>query len=146
MKPGLQFRLHQQLALTPQLQQAIRLLQLSNLELETELRQLTEANPMRTLDDLDDEPDATALEKPDPDASAAASDDEVELHDGNAEFIDTPLEFNSSHSRAASADGFQSDDIGSSEETLREHLLWQLNLANMDVREQAIAGVLIDAI
>ena len=38
MKPALQFRLHQQLTLTPQLQQAIRLLQLSQLELEAELR------------------------------------------------------------------------------------------------------------
>ena len=37
MKPGLQFRLHQQLTLTPQLQQAIRLLQLSQLELEAEV-------------------------------------------------------------------------------------------------------------
>jgi RNA polymerase sigma-54 factor len=46
MKPGLQFRLNQQLALTPQLQQAIRLLQLSQLELAAELRQLAESNPL----------------------------------------------------------------------------------------------------
>ena len=46
MKPGLQFRLHQQLTLTPQLQQAIRLLQLSQLELEAELRQIAESNPL----------------------------------------------------------------------------------------------------
>jgi len=43
MKPGLQFRLNQQLTLTPQLQQAIRLLQLSQLELEAELRQIEDA-------------------------------------------------------------------------------------------------------
>ena len=46
MKPGLQFRLNQQLTLTPQLQQAIRLLQLSQLELEAELRQIAEGNPL----------------------------------------------------------------------------------------------------
>ena len=46
MKPALQFRLHQQLTLTPQLQQAIRLLQLSQLELEAELRQIAESNPL----------------------------------------------------------------------------------------------------
>src|ERR1700739_382447 len=46
MKPGLQFRLNQQLTLTPQLQQAIRLLQLSQLELEAELRQIAESNPL----------------------------------------------------------------------------------------------------
>ncbi|EQD62209.1 RNA polymerase sigma factor 54 [mine drainage metagenome] len=50
MKPGLQLRLHQQLTLTPQLQQAIRLLQLSRLELETELRELAESNPLLELD------------------------------------------------------------------------------------------------
>src|SRR5690348_18508834 len=50
MKPGIQLRLHQQLALTPQLQQAIRLLQLSQVELETELRELAETNPLLELD------------------------------------------------------------------------------------------------
>src|SRR5215469_12537305 len=55
MKPGLQFRLNQQLALTPQLQQAIRLLQLSQLELEAELRQIAESNPL--LEFSDDNPE-----------------------------------------------------------------------------------------
>ena len=55
MKPGLQFRLNQQLTLTPQLQQAIRLLQLSQLELEAELRQIAESNPL--LEFADDNPD-----------------------------------------------------------------------------------------
>src|SRR5690348_8922294 len=51
MKPGLQFRLNQQLTLTPQLQQAIRLLQLSQLELEAELRQIAEGNPLLEFDE-----------------------------------------------------------------------------------------------
>ena len=49
MKPALNLRLNQQLALTPQLQQAIRLLQLSSVELEMELREALESNPLLEL-------------------------------------------------------------------------------------------------
>ena len=45
MKPSLQVRLSQHLALTPQLQQSIRLLQLSTLELHQEVEQMLEQNP-----------------------------------------------------------------------------------------------------
>lgn len=142
MKPGLQFRLHQQLALTPQLQQAIRLLQLSSLELEVELRQLAEANPMLMLDDLDSEPDAANNNDADSGDPAPGSSTAEE----RGEFVDTPLEFSNNYSRAAPAEGAQSDDIATADETLREHLVWQLNFSTMDLREQAIAGALIDAV
>jgi len=46
MKQGLQLRFSQQLAMTPQLQQAIRLLQLSTLELQQELQLALESNPL----------------------------------------------------------------------------------------------------
>ncbi|HRD85484.1 MAG TPA: RNA polymerase factor sigma-54, partial [Rubrivivax sp.] len=51
MKPSLQVRLSQHLALTPQLQQSIRLLQLSTLELHQEVEQMLEANPFLEVDD-----------------------------------------------------------------------------------------------
>ncbi len=51
MKPTLQFRLSQHLALTPQLQQSIRLLQLSTLELHQEVEQMLEQNPFLETDD-----------------------------------------------------------------------------------------------
>ena len=50
MKPALQIRLNQTLALTPQLQQAIRLLQLSSMELELELNTAIESNPLLELE------------------------------------------------------------------------------------------------
>ena len=53
MKPGIQLRQSQQLSLTPQLQQAIRLLQLSQIELQAELRELAEANPLIDIDGMD---------------------------------------------------------------------------------------------
>ena len=55
MKPSLQVRLSQHLALTPQLQQSIRLLQLSTLELHQEVQQMLEENPFLDVDDGDDE-------------------------------------------------------------------------------------------
>lgn len=46
MKPSLQLKLGQQLAMTPQLQQAIRLLQLSTLDLQQEIQEALESNPL----------------------------------------------------------------------------------------------------
>ncbi|RKZ56400.1 MAG: RNA polymerase factor sigma-54, partial [Gammaproteobacteria bacterium] len=46
MKPSLQLKISQSLTMTPQLQQAIRLLQLSTLELQSEIQQTMEENPM----------------------------------------------------------------------------------------------------
>jgi RNA polymerase sigma-54 factor len=57
MKPSLQVRLSQHLALTPQLQQSIRLLQLSTLELHQEIEQMLESNPF-----LDTEEDHAPME------------------------------------------------------------------------------------
>src|SRR5882672_6186966 len=51
MKPSLQVRLSQHLALTPQLQQSIRLLQLSTLELHQEVEQMLEQNPFLEVED-----------------------------------------------------------------------------------------------
>ncbi len=46
MKPSLQLNIGQHLALTPQLQQAIRLLQLSTIDLQQEIQLIVESNPM----------------------------------------------------------------------------------------------------
>ena len=56
MKQSLQLRLSQQLAMTPQLQQAIRLLQLSTLELQQEIQQALESNPLLEQDDDQQDP------------------------------------------------------------------------------------------
>lgn len=66
MKQGLQLRLSQQLAMTPQLQQAIRLLQLSTLELQQELQQALENNPLLEQTDLHDEIDTQQPQDNDP--------------------------------------------------------------------------------
>ncbi|HEY8586307.1 MAG TPA: RNA polymerase factor sigma-54 [Rhodanobacter sp.] len=162
MKPALQFRLHQQLTLTPQLQQAIRLLQLSQLELEAELRQIAESNPLlefaEEIED-DDEDGAIATseadnEYPSPEAVAASSNDEgaaSEWADGGGT-AETPIDFsgNSSSGSSASSSGARGDDDfepqNAAPETLQQHLMWQLNLASFTPRQHLIATVLIDGL
>ena len=54
MKTSLQLKMGQQLTMTPQLQQAIRLLQLSTLDLQQEIQQALDSNPMLETDEFDD--------------------------------------------------------------------------------------------
>lgn len=160
MKTGLQFRLNQQLTLTPQLQQAIRLLQLSQLELEAELRQIAESNPL--LEFSEDSPDGNSGDEsnyepaeivpapaPAPSASSdGASSDDAEAVDWSDSPGDEPIDFSNgsggSRSNHGDEDGFEPQNAAP--ETLQEHLLWQLNLAHMTPRQRTIATVLIDAI
>ena len=143
MKQGLQFRLNQQLALTPQLQQAIRLLQLSNLELGMELQQIVEANPLLMLDDFDDDPGVTSDA---PESIAMDSQDSgADGEDFAADLGDAPLEFDGTIPRGSITDSDPGEDA-CADETLAEHLLWQINLSDLDLRQQAIAAALIDAI
>ena len=144
MKPGIQLRLHQQLALTPQLQQAIRLLQLSQIELETELRELAETNPLLELDGNDEEAEAEAEES----AGEAAEEPEAEPV---AEYETEQWGERDFGGSDTHAQGFGDDDDAPEhqdavQEGLREHLMWQLNLAPFSDRDRAIAEAVIDAL
>ena len=157
MKPALQFRLHQQLTLTPQLQQAIRLLQLSQLELEAELRQIAESNPLLEFaEEVEDEEasDTAQAESEYPSAESVAAtstsendnDDAGDWADGGG-VAESPIDFSSS---SVSSAGSRSDEDfepqNAAPETLQQHLLWQLNLASFNPRQHLIATVLIDAL
>jgi RNA polymerase sigma-54 factor len=155
MKPALQFRLHQQLTLTPQLQQAIRLLQLSQLELEAELRQIAESNPLLEFaEEVEDDEAADGSEAeseyPSVEAIAASgndNDEASEWSDGGG-VAETPIDFSSSS--VGSAGGSRGDEDfepqNAAPETLQQHLLWQLNLTSFTARQHLIATVLIDAL
>ncbi|MBD8899866.1 RNA polymerase factor sigma-54 [Rhodanobacter sp. DHG33] len=159
MKPALQFRLRQQLTLTPQLQLAIRLLQLSQLELEAELRQIAEGNPLLEFVD-ENEDDASADESapeaeytPSPSAVEIAADNDIDgddpsewASDGGGN-VETPIDFSSGAAGNGNARG--DDDFepqSAAPETLQQHLLWQLNLAGFNPRQTAIATAMIDAL
>ena len=145
MKPGIQLRQSQQLSLTPQLQQAIRLLQLSQIELQAELRELAEANPLIDIDVMEGD------EAPAPDSSESGSDnssDEAtpELGD-DAEYWDKQAPQVTDW--AQSSRGFDDDAAepqDAAPEGLREHLQWQANLSGFSARDHAIAMAIIDGL
>jgi RNA polymerase sigma-54 factor len=133
MKPRLQTSLGQQLVLTPQLRQAIHLLQLSAAELEQELAEAVESNPLLDWAEAAD-PAAGLGDAPD-EAGAGPAPQEPPWSDA-----DSPW-------RTGGGD----DDDNAAErvaepETLRDHLLWQLHLTHLSPRDRRIGMALIDAI
>jgi len=157
VKPALQLRLHQQLALTPQLQQAIRLLQLSSIELEMELRQALESNPLLELSELDGEEGANGEyigaespeQPPAPAESAPASEDNREEQRRDELHGDDGVDFEFGRTDYGSPTSDDNDDYESQDqepEDLRDHLLWQLNLATLSDRDRAIGATIIEAI
>ena len=142
MKPSLQLRLGQQLAMTPQLRQAIRLLQLSMQELQQEVQQVLEANVML----LPDDGSGDATEEPaqsDDAPEGESSDTDFELdHDGLVD--DWP---ESSPSDTWQDPGYDPlDNMSAGEGGLREHILWQIRLSRFDADELAVAEAIADGL
>src|SRR2546423_2489339 len=128
MKPSLQFRLSQHLTLTPQLQQSIRLLQLSTVELNQEIDRLLIENPaLEREDEHEAAPPTTA-----PGTSTTSAPTEAAPAD-----TDWSADIASSW-RGSSEDEEDGDrNFGTAvTPTLREHLLTQVSLTNLDERDR----------
>jgi RNA polymerase sigma-54 factor len=163
----LEIRQGQGLVITPQLQQAIKLLQLSNMELEAFVEGELERNPLLQREDREGDRDA------EPPAEAAAQDlstDRIDdasaraeldtSHDeaspgeratGDAEAADAGGAIDWSRAGKGGPAGFDGDldaleSALSREKTLAEHLYDQLAVAGLDATRSAIASVLIDAV
>lgn len=143
MRASLQLRLGQQLAMTPQLRQAIRLLQLSVQELQQEVHQVLESNVMLLPDD--GSPEAAEGEATEPAESSADHDDSGDFdldHDGMAD--DWP---ESGGSDSWQDPGFDPmENMAAGEGGIREHLLWQVRLSGFSAEEQAIAEAIADGL
>lgn len=167
MKASLQLKMGQQLTMTPQLQQAIRLLQLSTLDLQQEIQEALDSNPMLEVEE--NEHDGLN------DLSLPASNEhsaEVSSHDHD-DGADTPeldeqwsqeqipddLPVDSqwedtyqttagvaSGNSGAIDDDFDYDARHASTDSLQDHLLWQLNLTPMSDTDRDIALMLIDGV
>lgn len=143
MKTRLHTTLGQQLTLTPQLQQALRLLQLSAAELELELAQAVASNPM--LEWAEDSQAPAADDSP-----APASDEQAGTHDeaDDGEWIPDQGPW-ASGSLADDADDQRERaalQLGGDGSALAEQLRWQLHLLPLSERDHAIGITLIDAI
>jgi RNA polymerase sigma-54 factor len=170
LKASLQLRLGQQLTMTPQLQQAIRLLQLPSLELQAHIRELLESNVML---EVEEEADTVGFEAlgSDPNERGPSGEREREgdgegtgeSHDEHSDSVSATEEaeptveiVDDSWNDPSAAPGdtpwsgdeddrhqeFQ-DERG---ESLHTHLTWQLEMARLDARQLAIGRAIIDAI
>ncbi len=162
MKQSLQLKLGQHLTMTPQLQQAIRLLQLSTLELQTEIQEALETNPMLeivedgNMDTVNERREDSSGER-----TGSASDD-VEFAEGvdratdnqeqnipkdlptDSDWEDT-FDTYSPVQRSGDADVTVYEQANGGE-SLQDHLLWQLNLSTISDTDKAIATTIIDAV
>jgi RNA polymerase sigma-54 factor len=146
LKPSLQLRLGQQLTMTPQLQQAIRLLQLPALELQAHIRELLESNVMlEPVEETETTGVFEAVEPPtpaEPERTAPAESTVEVVDEGWAEqsvgAAETPW--------SSDDDDRQQEFADDSGQTLQEHLLWQLELARLEPRHLAIARAIVDAV
>ncbi len=148
MKPTLQLRLGQRLTMTPQLQQAIKLLQLSTLELQQEIQQALESNLMleQVGDDLGGEPALEAYETPDGVEEPAAADSVAE---DSMVAVEEPWEtdFDADYGFADAGDeSWSPEQAAEHGGDLRAHLAWQLDVATLSDRDRLIALAVIDAI
>ncbi len=185
MKPTLQLKLGQSLTMTPQLQQAIRLLQLSTLDLQQEIQQALESNPMlEAIEEGESGEDSGESTSSDSNASQDSQADSYEDKIARSTTEQDDTDFNSAGETDSAGDDQWNDAIpddlpvdtrwddiytsmpgpasqgssqefnepddfnnrNSSEETLADHLNWQLNLTPMSETDRLIAMTIIDAL
>lgn len=170
MKQALQFRLGQNLTMTPQLQQAIRLLQLSTLELNSEIQDALDSNIMLEVGEegenssgsdensqefseknesgnLNEQSKDNKLDSSSDLSSSETMPDDLPVDTSWDDIYDSILPGTSS---ASSSSSYNADDqpevYTSSTESLQEHLRWQLKMTPFSETDAAIAEVIIDEI
>ena len=163
MKPSLQLKLGQQLAMTPQLQQAIRLLQLSTLDLQQEIQEALDSNPLLEVEEASDEAASEETHRTEEVAKESAQENsdlaEPEVKDSSdlieQSEISNDLEIDTTWDDVYSANtgstGMVLDDDmpiyqGETTQSLQDYLLWQLDLTPVSEIDRTIALTIIDAI
>ena len=158
MKPSLQLKLSQHLTLTPQLQQSIKLLQLSTIELNQEIERVLLENPMLEREDGDGgvdyapaPPPGNAPEReaaPEPAAEPAGESITHEGGEGSSEDegIDWSNVGQGASSRSEDDEDGDYQDIQAAGVSLREHLDQQVALSPLSDRDRALVRFLIEAL
>ena len=159
MKPTLQLRLSQHLALTPQLQQSIKLLQLSTVEMQQELERYLLENPMLERDDDHGETFSTAQQFDSPgnqetrsepaEPREARAEREQEVPNAPSEVDDDRWSSDAGTFTGAGRDeddDSDPQDIHSGTTSLRDHLGWQLGMTQLSERDRELVRFLIDAL
>lgn len=147
MKHSLQLKLGQHLTLTPQLQQSIRLLQLSTLELNQELEQMLQDNPLLEREEENEAEASAAAEAPAHTAEAEAQSTEAPQTESSESDPVTALDDSDWNDYSAAGGNDEDSDYeqGSGAcSTLREHLLNQLIVSPLTLRDRTLVATLID--
>ena len=161
MKQTLQLKLSQHLTLTPQLQQSIRLLQLSTVELNAEVERMLQENPLLEKAEGEDEPALAASALPgslaseapvrdDDRAGGKEAGDEVRERTETVERSDFEdysggdSDWGGGSSSDDDDDGFYPQQVATN--SLRDHLLSQLAVLNLPLRDRQLVAALIDAL
>ena len=153
MKHSLQLKLSQHLTLTPQLQQSIRLLQLSTLELNQEIDTFLQENPLLERDDEEETPapppssltPAITATTSSESESTPSSDESAQADERSAGETDWSID--DSYGSFSGHDGDEDSEApqaAAEPAKLRDHLLDQINLMQMPDREKRIVAFLID--
>lgn len=156
MKPTLHLKLSQQLRLTPQLQQSIRLLQLSTLELNQEIERIVQENPLlelredwnapvaeNTFEHPESSDDVADFDSVPP--AAAVSEVQAEPEENFESDSEWPQENIFSHGTYED-DDHEAPQIPARPLSLREHLNFQICLSQISEREKNIISLLIDSL
>lgn len=160
MKPSLQLKFSQQLTMTPQLQQAIKLLQLSTLDLQQEIQEALDANPLLEVEDTFNEKtesldtgstDTTVANTDEASGDNMTSSDALESNNVSDELpLDSTWdEYYSASSAPAPMSSTNDDEMvyqGETTENIQDHLLWQADLTPFSDVDRAIAMAIIDSI
>ena len=133
--PSLQLRLTQKLALAPQLQQAIRLLQLNRIELREYIQDALDSNPILERTEGDEGEESSEFEQ-----TPAEQTETTEQQDWEVESLGNEQWMESSPYESYSGETQIPD---TSSDSLREHLLWQINLAHFSDEDAAIAQAIV---
>jgi RNA polymerase sigma-54 factor len=152
MKQSLHLRLGQQLTMTPQLQQAIKLLQMSTLDLQQEIQQVLDSNIMLEINEEESiSPDTDTLNIPESniehsesytsEGSQTTIPDELPIDSSWEDIYETVLVPGISNPETVEFESQRSNEA-----TLLDHLLWQLELTTFSERDHAIAIAIIDSV
>ncbi len=155
MKPSLQLRIGQTLAMTPQRQQAIRLLQLPTIELQAQVLEALETNVMLESDEDFEATwslDAMPSEAQPPSGETESEGEPTDVREEAEPVVEIGDEW--TEPSAAESETPWSGSGGSGElelpdesgRSLRDHLLWQLELARLPAAALAVARAIVDAI
>lgn len=162
MKPSLQLKFSQQLTMTPQLQQAIRLLQLSTLDLQQEIQEALDSNPLLEVEESSESLNGEAAlaevsKNENKDSVTEVASDSLEASDA-IENSDVPDElpidstwdeyYSASSAPAPMSSGPDDETVfqGETTENIQDHLLWQMQLTPFSETDTAIAIAIIDSI